>query len=158
MIQIDPGPSRAGVIIGRVQLKIQKIQKVFFIEKDIRQCAQVESIAARYMNWFAINEDDQFEIASIQTKHLSWLYDPIAIEKVIVFSEFKTEAIEAVENLRKQENKGKDYFYRIQEIVFNRFFIEKNAWLFVFERYGKSHLSQEWTRFSLRLKSVFTLS
>ena len=87
-----------------------KIQKVFFIEKDVRQCAQLESIAARYMNWFAINEDDQNEIASIQTKHLSWLYDPMTIEKVIVSSEFKTEAIQAVENLRKQQNKGKDYF------------------------------------------------
>ena len=112
-----------------MQLKIEKIQKAFFIEKDIRRCAQLESMAARYMNWFAINEDDQFEIASIQTKHLSWLYYPIAIEKVIVFSEFKTEAIQALENLRKQQNKGKDYFYRIQEIVFNRFFIEENAWL-----------------------------
>ena len=105
------------------------------------------------MNWFAINEDDQFEIASIQTIDQ---YDPITIEKVIL-AELKNNTIQAVENLRKQQNKGKDYFYRIQEIVFNRFFIEKNAWLFVFERYGKSHLFQEWTCFSLRLKSASCL-
>ena len=108
-----------------MQLKIEKIQKAFFIEKDIRRCAQLESIAARYMNWFAINEDDQFEIASIQTIDQ---YDPITIEKVIL-AELKNNTIQAVENLRKQQNKGKDYFYRIQEIVFNRFFIEENAWL-----------------------------
>ena len=77
------------------------------------------------MNWFAINEDDQFEIASIQTIDQ---YDPITIEKVIL-AELKNNTIQAVENLRKQQNKGKDYFYRIQEIVFNRFFIEENAWL-----------------------------
>ena len=108
-----------------MQLKIEKIQKAFFIEKDIRRCAQLESMAARYMNWFAINEDDQFEIASIQTIDQ---YDPITIEKVIL-AELKNNTIQAVENLRKQQNKGKDYFYRIQEIVFNRFFIEENAWL-----------------------------
>ena len=105
------------------------------------------------MNWFAINEDAQFEIASIQTIDQ---YDPITIEKVIL-AELKNNTIQAVENLRKQQNKGKDYFYRIQEIVFNRFFTEKNAWLFIFERYGKSHLSQEWTCFSLRLKSASCL-
>ena len=108
-----------------MQLKIEKIQKAFFIEKDIRRCAQLESMAARYMNWFAINEDAQFEIASIQTIDQ---YDPITIEKVIL-AELKNNTIQAVENLRKQQNKGKDYFYRIQEIVFNRFFIEENAWL-----------------------------
>ena len=136
--------------MDRVQLKIQKIQKVFFIEKDIRRCAQLESIAARYMNCFAINEDDQFEIASIQTIDQ---YDPIAIEKVIL-AELKIKSIQAVENLTKQQNKGKDYFYRIQENVFDRFFIENNAWFSVFERYGKSHVSQEWTCFSQRLKDA----
>ena len=102
------------------------------------------------MNWFAINEDDQFEIAFIQTIDQ---YDPIAIEKVIL-AELKIKSIQAVENLRKQQNKGKDYFYPIQEIVFNRFFIVKNAWFFVFERYGKSHLLQEWTCVSQRLMNA----
>ena len=90
----------------RVQLKNQKIQKVFFIEKDIQRSGQLESIAKRYMNCFTIDENDQFEIASIQTIDK---YDPIAVDKVIV-KEFKIKIMEAVENLTKQQKQGKDYF------------------------------------------------
>ena len=79
---------------------------MFFIEKDIQRSGQLESIAKRYMNCFTIDENDQFEIASIQTIDK---YDPIAVDKVIV-KEFKIKIMEAVENLTKQQKQGKDYF------------------------------------------------
>ena len=50
----------------------QKIEKVFIIpvdqdNTDFALHNQSESMAVRYMNRFAIEEDDKFEIASVQT-------------------------------------------------------------------------------------------
>ena len=63
-------------------------------------------MVVRYMNLFAIEEDDQFEIAAIQTVD-SWNENDV-IEKL-------DKAMQAVENLTKQQNQGMDYFHRIKE-------------------------------------------
>ena len=60
-------------------------------------------MAVRYMNRFAIEEDDQFEIAAIQTMDIDNEND--VIEKL-------DKAMQAVENLTKQQNQGIDYFHR----------------------------------------------
>ena len=67
---------------------------------------QSESLAVRYMNRFAIEEDDQFEIAAIQA--VDFLEENDVIEKL-------DKAMQAVENLTKQQNQGIDYFHRIKE-------------------------------------------
>ena len=69
--------------------------------KDARPEEQFESIAVRYMNRFAIEEDDQFEIAAIQTVD-SWNENDV-IEKL-------DKAMQAVENLTNQQNKGSEFF------------------------------------------------
>ena len=71
--------------------------------KDARPAEQFESIAVRYMNRFAIEEDDQFEIAAIQNVD-GWNKNDV-IEKL-------DKAMQAVENLTKQQNQGIDYFHR----------------------------------------------
>ena len=53
-------------------------------------------MAARYMNYFAIDEDDQFEIVAFQTKEK----DVLSLDK----------AMQAVENLTNQQNKGSEFF------------------------------------------------
>ena len=58
------------------------------------------------MNRFAIEEDDQFEIAAIATVD-RWNENDM-IEKL-------DKAMQAVENLTKQQNQGIDYFHRIKE-------------------------------------------
>ena len=91
------------------------MQKVFFIEENRQPIEQFESIAAKYMNRFAIKEDDQFEIAAIQTVNRRNKND--VIEKL-------DNAMQAVKNLTKQQNQGMDYFHRIKE----------NRILFLFEK------------------------
>lgn len=58
---------------------------------------QSQSIAARFMNRFVIDEDDQFEIAAFQSvaeiKESEWL------DKL-------DKAMQAVENLTKKQNQG----------------------------------------------------
>ena len=58
------------------------------------------------MNRFAIEEDDQFEIAAIDTVNR---YN----EKDMVDKVFK--AMQAIENLTKQQKQGMDYFYHYSE-------------------------------------------
>ena len=61
-----------------------------YIEKDPRyKCYENESIAMKYINHFAINEDDQFEIAAIKTIYKDTM--PLELDQ----------AIEAAENLTK---------------------------------------------------------
>ena len=72
--------------------------------KDARPAEQSESIAVRYMNRFAIEEDDQFEIAAIQTLDSEYDENDV-IEKL-------DKAMQAVENLAKQQNQGMGYFHR----------------------------------------------
>jgi len=43
------------------------LKKVFIYNANSALYDQSESMAVRYMNRFAIEEDDQFEIASVQT-------------------------------------------------------------------------------------------
>ena len=79
---------------------IQKIKKVFLITKDSHESFyQDKSMAARYMNYFAIDEDDQFEIVAFQTKEK----DKLSLDK----------AMQAVENLTNQQNKGSDFFRKL---------------------------------------------
>lgn len=74
-----------------------------FIDKDSAPHRKNESIAVRYMNRFAIEEDGQFEIAAIGTVNR---YDENdIIDKV-------DQAMQAVQNLTKQQNQGMDYFHQ----------------------------------------------
>ena len=93
-----------------------KIQQVLFIEKreDLYHPeSQYESIATSYMNTFAIDEHNQFEIAAIQTLDYSDRFDRKGLEKKL------DKAMQAVENLTKQQNEGLDYLHRI--IHYSRF-------------------------------------
>ena len=76
------------------------------INKKFSPYDQSESMAVRYMNRFAVEEDDQFEIAAFQTVDSQNVID--IIEKV-------NKAMQAVKNLTKLQNQGMDYFHRIQE-------------------------------------------
>ena len=61
-------------------------------------------MAARYMNYFAINEDDQFEIVAFQTQEK----DVLNLDK----------AMHAVENLTNQQNKGWDFFIELFTMIY----------------------------------------
>ena len=63
-------------------------------------------MAVRYMNRFAVEEDDQFEIAAFQT---------VDSQNEIDIIEKLNKAMQAVKNLTKQQNQGIDYFHRIKE-------------------------------------------
>lgn len=86
-----------------------KMEKVLFIEKDNWSPGQSKTIAVRYLNRFAIEEDDQFEIATVQTLDI--------LNENDVCYKLDT-AMTAVDNLTKQQNKGMSYFHRIS--VFKR--------------------------------------
>ena len=74
------------------------------IDKFISPDDQSESMAKRYMNRFAIEEDNQFEIAAIQTVDHRYQNDKTnKLEK----------AIQTVDNLTKQQSKGLGYFHKI---------------------------------------------
>ena len=76
------------------------------MNNDSAHYNQHESIAARYLNHFAIQEDDQFEVAAIQT--LDYEDQNEVFEKV-------DKAMKAIENLQKKHNQGSDYFFKIQK-------------------------------------------
>lgn len=87
-----------------------KIQKVVFVEKRenfYHPDFQCESIAASYMNTFAIDEDNQFEIAAIETLDQLDRLDGNAMQKKF------DKAMQTVENLTKQQNEGMDCLHRI---------------------------------------------
>lgn len=88
---------------------MQKLKKVLLIENYswVFPYDQSESIASKYMNRFAIDEDDQFEIAAFQTNEF---HPPFQIDAFGNFDsllgETLDEALKAVENLTKQQNKA----------------------------------------------------
>ena len=88
--------------------KYSKFEKVFFIEKDSLS-AQCESISARYMNRFAIEEDGSFEIAAIQT---------VARSNGNDLFDHLDKAMQAVENLTKLQTEGLDYFIDFKITIF----------------------------------------
>lgn len=72
---------------------------------------QDESVAARYMNSFSIKEDDQFEIAAIQTVYSSAKIDQNdVLEKL---DKAMQSAMQAVKNLTKLHTEGSGYFYQV---------------------------------------------
>ena len=83
-------------------ITFQKNKKVFFIEKRSFSQDQNESIATKYMNYFAIDENDQFEIAAFQSFFQT--------EEDIYIDE---KELQAVENLSRKQMEGLYYFYRI---------------------------------------------
>ena len=71
-------------------------------------------MAVRYMNRFAVEEDDQFEIAAFLT---------VDNQNEIDIIEKLNKAMQAVKNLTKLQNQGMDYFRRILSISLERVFI-----------------------------------
>ena len=76
------------------------------INKKFSPYDQSESMAVRYMNRFAVEEDDQFEIAAFLT---------VDNQNEIDIIEKLNKAMQAVKNLTKLQNQGMDYFHRIKE-------------------------------------------
>ena len=86
---------------------ISKNQKVFFIEKKFDPQDQNESIATKYINHFAIDENDQFEIAAFQN---------LKKGRDVYFDEDK--ALQAVKNLSRKQMEGLYYFHLIQFLIY----------------------------------------